>query len=319
MATLVTADSKQGRRDYQEDVYRVVNLNDGRVMLLVCDGHGGSRCGIYCAGELEKELRALKPGDWDLKGCVQAVSNRWDQVCLDALEQKHMPRTAKERQLFFEKANYDQYCIDECHSGTTVALALLDLTLRKGCSVHVGDSRVIYKALRLRGARLSSSRDHKPSLAHMGPIAGVITQEKEDEPRINGDLAVGRALGDNSRELMGTVADKSTERHWTWEAHQPLVVAVTSDGIHEGLSNSEVIQLPNAHAVVDAALRKGSSDNVTCVMLTVPASKTPPVEKKTKAVKKTKTRRARQPKGRPHESTELPAPGPKTRRASSTS
>ena len=261
-------ESIQGGRDYQEDFAKCVELPGGRIAIILCDGHGGSACSQYVLRSMIKELKQLKLDDWDIAPCIQRISQRWNRKCLKVLGTKIWPQTEKERRYLFAQAPH-RYFTEQWYSGTTLVVCLLDPVLRKGIMVNLGDSRGIWKDLDKTRSRLRSTRDHVPYADDLGPLGGEIITEVNDVPRINGDLAVGRAIGDNTAELLGTVKDKPTIKEITWGKGHRFRVVVASDGVWDVVSNSHAIRATSAADLIDVAVKRNSTDNITAVHLEI--------------------------------------------------
>lgn len=250
---------KRGQREYMEDFVTVAELPEGRVAMVLCDGHGGDRCARYVSQNMLKLMKDMPPGDFDLKSRVQAVSRNWDKQCLKKLKCKDYPKTAEERTKIFD--NQTKYLEEGWHAGTTLVALLLDVLNKTGVVANVGDSRAVWKDFG-QGTNLRSTPDHTPTEHCMGPIKGVITTEEGDVPRINGDLSVGRALGDNSPELMCTVNHDPEIKNFSWDKG-PFRVVLGTDGVWDVLKNPEAMRLSSAHKMVSLALEKGTTDNVS--------------------------------------------------------
>lgn len=264
----ITTDSRKGLREYMEDEVSVVELNDGRIGIVICDGHGGGLCSKYTCSEISNKMNKLKDGEWGLGTIIEQVSNEWDKLCLQKLKTTKYPTTPQEREILFaSKELRQQYEQDGYHSGTTVVAALIDPHTKVGVMANLGDSRCIWKDFGRNKGRLRSTKDHTPSENDLGPLGGEIIKERNDVPRINGDLAVGRVVGDNSQELMGSVLHIPVVTKIKWNGNFRLVLA--SDGLWDVLKNSKVMKYKNATNLVDAAMKAGTRDNVTAAVLNI--------------------------------------------------
>lgn len=262
---IISQESLQGARDYMEDFVSVKQLSKNRILMVVCDGHGGSRCAKYTCHAFCEHMS--KYPDEDLETCLGQVSHSWDNMCLTRLKGDY-PQTVEEREELFRKVPTSYYT-DELHSGTTVVAVLLDLPNQRGHLLNLGDSRMLWKDYGVNRSRLKSTRDHKPDEKDLGPLGGKVTRQQNDNPRVNGDLAVGRAMGDNTRDLMGTIKHDADVKEFTWTGRNHFRVVLASDGVWDVLSNSTVMKMDTAEDVVQASLRAGSQDNVTCGMIDV--------------------------------------------------
>ena len=290
--------TRQGGREYQEDVVGVLKLKDGRTLIWVCDGHGGARCAQYITRFLQAhgEKHLSKKHREDLMGLVVNANAAWTQECLKALGVSRPPGDAEERRVLFEvtatakvREAYERKGLE---SGSTIALLLVDPVQCRAYWTHVGDSRVVCKPL--GQGHLRATQDHKPNRKDLGPAGGSITRSKNDVPRINSDIAVGRALGDNTSTLWSSLRqDPHEQLEVSWPRAWTIRFVVGSDGIFDVLSNEEVIgeaqpQL-TAAMVLDFVERRAVAaelDNLSAVVVTLSPATTKPRRKPT-------TRRAR--------------------------
>lgn len=270
----ISIDSRQGRREYMEDFAKWTELEDGRICVVVCDGHGGSRCAQYAVENIITKVNALKPNEWNIGKIIEDVSNAWDKICLTALNAKRIPESVEERAALFTKASAANYYNEQLHSGTTVVACIIDVRKKAGVMANLGDSRGIWKDLGKKRTRLRSTKDHTPHVNDLGPLGGDIVHEANDVPRINGDLAVGRALGDNSEELMGTVLHTPVVTQFEWENRLRVVLA--TDGLWDVVSNSRAMKRRMASTLVTEALVRKSTDNVTVAIMNVTYPDQPP-------------------------------------------
>lgn len=235
----------------------------------VFDGHCGDDCAGFVQGRFRDTLAAAAaPAD---DAGLAALSLRIDAEFLA----RHPPGAVT--------------------SGTTAALAIVrapdgyggEYTVR---AFNVGDSRVLVGDAAGRGRCLT--RDHKPDLpAERARIeaAGSQVTPGPGVPRVNGDLAMSRAFGDAHHKV---AKGRPPEEQAVCAVPDVTVAACAAggfvvaacDGVFEGasadagLSDDAVIDVvaaelsggatPAAAAgrVCDEALRRGSSDNITCVI-----------------------------------------------------
>lgn len=272
----VSIDTRQGARDHMEDVADCVTLPDGRIFVIVCDGHGGRHAAQFALARITQSVLQFKPDQSDLAGVIKAASDAWDVQCLSKLGAVRYPQSDAERKAVFRAAP-SEYADNEWHSGTTVVCVLLDLGTKTGVIANLGDSRCVWKDFTAKGrTRVTSTRDHEPKSTDFGPLGGTIVHAEDDVPRINGDLAVGRAFGDNSAELMGSVNHTPKISRCMWTDH--LRVILGSDGVWDVVKNCQAMQrskrtgecvVRNAGELVDLAMQRGTQDNVTAVVVDV--------------------------------------------------
>ena len=161
--------------------------------------------------------------------------------------------------------------------GTTAAVALLDRAQRVLHVANVGDTRAV-----LMGSHAARrlSVDHLPTT---DAEAQRLRQEgvRVANGRVNGSLAVSRALGDHS--LKGGTGGVSSSPHLVSTSLQPAnrAVVLASDGLWDVVGEAEaqvaVLEALGAAPPVPAAevadrlvrmaLAKGTKDNVSALVL----------------------------------------------------
>eukprot|EP00927_Polykrikos_kofoidii_P071732 TRINITY_DN67964_c0_g1_i1.p1 TRINITY_DN67964_c0_g1~~TRINITY_DN67964_c0_g1_i1.p1 ORF type:complete len:669 (-),score=143.55 TRINITY_DN67964_c0_g1_i1:166-2172(-) len=255
----------------------------------VFDGHGGDQCSSYVARRLTEELANGPPKD---DAAMRELMLRLDQEFLDTKQASgstgtfvlvHKPEaSAADADGAAETENGD----GEDPSGSYV--------LRVG---NIGDSRVLLG--RKDGTMVDGpgtdgglTTDHKPDHpnerariertgGHVRRVVGVA--------RVNGDLAVSRAFGDASYKQTGGPAQEdhpvSAEPELlTMTCGPSHFLLLVCDGISEGdFPNRQVVKFAAdemfgdkdrpldpaiaAHAVCREALRLGSKDNLSCMIV----------------------------------------------------
>lgn len=165
-------------------------------------------------------------------------------------------------------------------------------------SANVGDSRAV---LGRRGRAVDLTTDHKPNdraeRARIEALGGTVdwcgAVDRCGRPvanagvyRINGNLALSRAIGDRSEKPQVTGA-ADVRRHPIEEGGDAFVLLAT-DGLFDVMTSQEVVTFVDessgggtggspedrraarrdmAERVVGEALRRGSSDNITVLIL----------------------------------------------------
>lgn len=201
------------------------------------DGHGGSEVSLYCANTMPRAVaRRLKQD-----GNMEAV-------------------------LTEAFAEVNEHCSGKWPTvGTTAAVAIvIDDTI---WSANVGDSRVI---LIENGKAQRLTYDHKASdpAEREGVLArgGHIINE-----RVNGILMLARALGDGCLgEAVGCVpCIKKVVRK------DGMKMIIACDGVWDVMQDQEAADMvmaikkpvDAAKAIKDEALKRGSTDNVSCIVI----------------------------------------------------
>lgn len=233
----------------------------------VFDGHGGDQCSAFIARRLEEELQKGCPED---DAALSSLALRLDAEFLEGGQP----------------------------SGSTGTFVIVKLpkqaggkyTLRVG---NIGDSRVLLgnadgSMFEGPGTDGGLTTDHKPD--HPGERAriertGGTVQDVMGVARVNGDLAVSRAFGDAQHKKTGGPAQaehpvSAEPELTTLECNSSDFLLLVCDGISEGtFPNREVVSLAAeklrqhgdpgtaATAVCREALRQGSKDNLSCMIV----------------------------------------------------
>ncbi|RWR78610.1 putative protein phosphatase 2C 11 [Cinnamomum micranthum f. kanehirae] len=239
--------SYKGKRASMEDFYETrISEVDGQLVAFfgVYDGHGGSRAAEYVKNNLFKNLSSHP--DF-IKNTKSAIVEAFKQTDTDYLnEEKGKQRDA----------------------GSTASTAVLlgDRLL----VANVGDSRVV--ACRA-GSAIPLSIDHKPDRSderqRIERAGGFIIWA--GTWRVGGVLAVSRAFGDKLLKRF-VVAEPEIQEE---EISGVDFLIIASDGLWNVVSNKEAVDI--VHAISDAetsakklteeAYARGSSDNITCVVV----------------------------------------------------
>ncbi|CBI19933.3 hypothetical protein VitviT2T_027942 [Vitis vinifera] len=239
--------SFKGKRPSMEDFYETrISEVDGHMVAFfgVFDGHGGSRTAEYLKNNLFKNLSSHPDFIKDTKSAIAEVFRKTDADYLN--EEKGQARDA----------------------GSTASTAVLvgDRLL----VANVGDSRVV--ACRA-GSAIPLSTDHKPDRSderqRIEDAGGFVIWA--GTWRVGGVLAVSRAFGDKLLKAY-VVADPEIQEE---EIDGVDFIIIASDGLWNVLSNKEAVAIVQDIMDAEAASRKliheayarGSSDNITCVVV----------------------------------------------------
>lgn len=256
--------SQQGRRPYQEDEFcvrlflppssNVDHVSDPRDFLKthfigLFDGHAGGRC--------SKEISATFP----------------DFLADDPEYLSNLPRALHRT---FNTANAHFMKIADklkIHDGSTGICAVI--RNNKLIVANVGDCRAL---LITSGFPVQMSIDQKPTnpeeLKRIASFGGTV-EICNGVARVNRVLAVARAFGNRTLRSVIRPDAELMQRELTSD-DEYLVMA--SDGLWDVLSNKEVFDICRYHRnecnsqviaedLVSTALRKGSMDNVTCLVV----------------------------------------------------
>lgn len=265
-----------GRRDEMEDGFVFVDCFAGKknsAYFAIYDGHGGRQCVDFVTQNLHDNLLM------ELKVANTSVPDAFVRAF-----------AATDRNMQTSGINT---------SGCTACCCLLQeeaAMKRQIYTAHLGDARAVI----CRGGlavRLTSMSDHKatdPAEAkRVIEAGGSIFNE-----RVNGMLAISRAFGDHQLKapaLPNDVVSNVPDITSTELTDQDMFVIVACDGLWDVVEDQESVNLvlegirelmallPNigqdslthrrsmaevlARMLVEEALARGTSDNVTCLMI----------------------------------------------------
>ncbi|CAN6653970.1 protein phosphatase 2C homolog 1 [Trichomonascus vanleenenianus] len=232
-----------------EDAHRVeLQLTPTDAYFAVFDGHAGPMAAKWCAQHLH-EIIARN---------LEEYGAQWQVPVILAMSFEEADRE------LCQLPNYD-------NSGCTAAVALIrtDRTGRRVYTANVGDARVV---LSHNGSVQRLSCDHKPSdpkeIERIEKSGGILVNH-----RVNGILAVTRAIGD---VLM---KDQVCSRPYTLETHlsdpEDEFLIIACDGLWDVCGDQDAVNFVRtfnepskaAKSLVKHALRLGSTDNVTCLVV----------------------------------------------------
>lgn len=177
--------------------------------------------------------------------------------------------------LYTDLTAAEEVVVDHLRSGTTCSLALLS-----GNEVvigHVGDSRML---LCRGGEAVPLTRQHRPDdpdeLARVAAAGGRVTFV--GVPRVNGQLAMTRAIGAFHLANQGVVADPDV-RELELDPALDAFMVLGTDGLFDVMCDDEVIATvmqaespaDAANALSELALAHGARDNITAVVVALPA------------------------------------------------
>jgi protein phosphatase 1L len=240
--------SLRGKRASMEDFHdTMISKVDSQVIGLfgVFDGHGGSRAAEYVKKHLFDNLLKHPKFIDDTKLAIAEAYKQTDQDYL--------------------KTEISQ----SRDAGSTASTAVLvgDRLL----VANVGDSRAV---ICRGGEAVALSTDHKPNRTderqRIEDAGGVVMWA--GTWRVGGVLAVSRAFGDRLLKQY-VVADPEIQEDTIKEGVDFLVLA--SDGLWDVVSNQDAVSMvatiPDAEEAANKltgeAFRRGSADNITCVIV----------------------------------------------------
>lgn len=275
---------EQGQRSHQEDVLQKQVFFDRFHLFVVCDGHGGSdACAVFTSEAMirnvESELQTARTQQklssvrlaFLLKRALAKTVSQWDEYSWGPGIRDVKCETTRKQ--FFESADHRQ-SLTRCQrqSGSTVSAMLLDIKSTPGRAgfAYLGDSR--FGVLKDRSASFFVSRDHVP-LPH-SRFRTAFPSTFVDKGRLNGILAMTHCVGDNTRDLYGSVQREPGSFSCTF--HRALTVCIATDGFWEIFANAQenldyLSKGGQASGFVEQA-RGAFVDNASgfCVSVTVP-------------------------------------------------
>ncbi|KAM9820380.1 integrin-linked kinase-associated serine/threonine phosphatase 2C [Neosynchiropus ocellatus] len=267
----------QGERDEMEDTH--VMLSDLQELGLdqvpahiskvscyaVFDGHGGSRASRFAAENLHKYLIRNFP-----RGRTDNLDQQMKKCLVDSFRQMD--------EEFLKKASSQKPAWkDGC---TATCVLVLDRTVYVA---NLGDSRAVLCRMEetggsQRSVALALSKEHTPTIyeerMRIQRAGGTVR-----DGRVLGVLEVSRSIGDGQFKRCGVISTPDLRRCQLTLNDRFLLVAC--DGLFKVFSPEEAVnfvlqvlqdgsQLDSAtHKLCSEAVRRGSGDNVTVILLSV--------------------------------------------------
>ncbi|KAK8511907.1 hypothetical protein V6N12_074597 [Hibiscus sabdariffa] len=253
--------SFRGKRTTMEDFYDIKSskINGKTVnMFGIFDGHGGSHAAEYLKQHLFENL--MKHPQF-LSDTKLAIGETYPQTDVDFLDSER-----------------DTYRDD----GSTASTAVL--VGNRLYVANVGDSRTIISKA---GEAIPLSEDHKPNRSderkRIEKAGGIVMWA--GTWRVGGVLAMSRAFGDRMLKQF-VVAEPEIQDKEIDEEFELLVLA--SDGLWDVVPNEDAVSLARAEEEPETAARKltetaftrGSTDNITCIVVRFHHDQAVPVNRK---------------------------------------
>jgi serine/threonine protein phosphatase PrpC len=265
----VSAHSEIGGRDSQEDFYSYGSVGGNSVYCGVYDGHNGPDAARFAGLKMHKR-----------------ISEQFDDKNWSEIETIMRNSFVKIDEQFRETAASD---------GATATVVLINEKYETIVS-NVGDSHCVWVKNAKRAAKHEGeasdehvkvlTKEHKPSdpdeakrikkAGHdVENVVDLIDGKRVKTARVDGELAVSRALGDDSfkdTELEpenNAVSAVPSSTVIQFDRDDCLVIA--SDGLWDVLKPNELIRFVNAknsaEKLVKLAIERGSQDNVTVIVV----------------------------------------------------
>jgi serine/threonine protein phosphatase PrpC len=264
-ASLVLSSATRGDKPQQEDTQAngSFEISEEPVSYYALfDGHGGLHVSKKLAENIDHHLKV----SLDLLGkpLRQSSSKELENVLTDVFVR------AQE-----ELKKIEGLFLKETGSTASVALILVDEKGPAVWTVQVGDSRII--AIK-EGIAYQLTEDADPNTYTNSIISrggGV------SEDRVNGGLAVARAIGDT--KYQGAVSPKATVSRFPLSDTAPTTLIIASDGAFERNTTQEFVdeyqcaislgkQSPHEE-LIQFAYSNGSRDNISVKIIEIPEIK----------------------------------------------
>ena len=283
--------SIRGERQYMEDEYFIGD--EGR-FAAVFDGHGGSAVSRYLRMNLYAAVQAAHGSFSSMEALTQEIQDEsLKSASTDDLAIVSAFRTAYQK-IDNEIQDISHWSFQGSTSLAVVIHQNVDGT-RSIISGNVGDSRAILGQNR---QAIDLTRDHKPNddiernrIVNLGGTVDWCGQvdrlgrpvEHTGVYRINGNLALSRSIGDRSERPW--VSSEVEIRVHRIEDDIDSFVLIATDGLFDVMTSQEVVSyvhevLDNTEleykdesrrniskAVTEEALRRGSVDNITVLVI----------------------------------------------------
>lgn len=229
----------KGKRSTMEDALVVVGdaAGSGSSFFAIYDGHGGSEVSIYAANNLHRIIAQNYSSDCNVKNVIQEAIDEVNEFCI-----KKFPE-----------------------AGCTAAIVFIDHNMIY--AANVGDSRSVL--LDHHGNIKRLSYDHKASDPDEQEY---VTQRggKVIQGRTGGILELSRSIGDGC--IKPYVSCEAYQTQTRRKDNQYLVIGC--DGVFDVLTDEQVVRIASqalsptaaAHQIVETALKKGSTDNCSCIV-----------------------------------------------------
>lgn len=247
--------SINGYRTTMEDAH-CMHITEDRLLFGIFDGHSNDRCSQYIAENLPPKILA--------EPLENLTAARLEEICI-AVDSDYL-RNSRE-------------------GGSTGTFCIIDKKKMKLIVANVGDSRIM---LIRDGKMMFVTSDHKPlnteEKMRIEEAGGYVRMN-----RVDGDLAVSRAFGDgqfkvgeNPRKTKVIAVPDVT----VMDIQRDDIIVLACDGVFEGnFPNEDVARFVVEHMpatkadggcgdiavtaarVCDEAIRKGSKDNISCMVV----------------------------------------------------
>eukprot|EP00903_Cladosiphon_okamuranus_P015406 g14229.t2 len=265
----------QGWRVDMEDSHTIIaNVEglEGHSFVAIYDGHGGESCAAYAGKNMMRHIRETP------EFATYAEMTKKDTKVLEkALYQAFLDCDKSVKISQDNNAEGDR-------SGSTAVASFVTPT--HVVLAHAGDSRAVLAS----GQKMEATEDHKPyndgERARIEKAGGVVSMK-----RVDGDLAVSRALGDfqykdDELDAKDCKVSPAPETRSIPRSDQDEFLIVACDGIWDVMNNEDCAQAVRdifeegesdvglaCEEILDMCLEEGSRDNMSAVLVTFPGLK----------------------------------------------
>lgn len=267
--------SIQGRRDYNEDEFNIINNLNGKDITLhkvgyygLFDGHGGGKISKFCKKNFHKyfmETEIINKPPCKSKDYDKYIIKTYDSVQNILTDREKEAKTV----------------------GSTALVVMVYEKEKKKYSkiINLGDCRAIM--CNEYNISIQLTKDHKPSsyeeYKRILFEKGKITKDSGDDYRING-MSVSRSFGDiDAKPQVSHIPDI-----FDYDIHKTKFIIMGCDGLWDGINNQEAVDfvlseiednkeykknINNksdnniAAKLANLAYDKGSCDNITVVII----------------------------------------------------
>ena len=233
----IYAATEKGLREKNEDSYVVIQLrtkSSESVIFVVCDGMGGHE-----GGEIASEI-----------GCKSFISSILGNVMNSEPDEESVKAAIEDA----NKAVIQAQSTYNANMGTTITSGVI-----KGCRLFIANAGDTECLLIRDGNVRKLTRNH--SLAGLLEEKGV--KDAEQNPLLRSKLT--SFLGKESLDI----------HYDEVELKEGDIILTASDGLFEGIKKSDILKIlgmsdeDKAKLLCDSALKNGSMDNITVVLIKV--------------------------------------------------
>jgi serine/threonine protein phosphatase PrpC/serine/threonine protein kinase len=282
--------SSKGRRKAQEDAFVLHEIHDAKdrsvLVAGVMDGHGGTAASTMVAQEFPGLLANQLVVQSRQRSVTDAMEDSWKTICTSYQQQCAengdsciADYDSRQGVLMAETGSQD------LTAGTTCSTMALDETTSQLSILNCGDSRSV--VVTSDGQVRFATTDHKPQTEEERLMEGISRGLDYSLPQCRlsrwwlkvGDYeySVGRSLEGPFATSKGIVSDPDVT---TLTAERGEILISASDGLWDVMDSSEVAldlhkmrhrekmsARDTARTLCSMALRKGTSDNVSAVVV----------------------------------------------------